>query len=145
MQRVLSFVSVTFRDQNKRTKVAEGPFPHYNQILEFPFVPPNNDFSPENLKWIQSQMYFDIFDEVTVDELKDERDFNLHNQRSELRWLGSFSIPFSTIYQNGKVRPIVVISLLFRFGELFASKLHPFISTTITHTLRTHLFILHLL
>lgn len=65
--------------------------------------PPNNDFSPENMRTIKSQIYFDIFDELTVEHLKDERDYNLLNQRSELRWLGSFSIPFNTIHDNGKV------------------------------------------
>lgn len=96
-------MSVSFRDQNLRTKPVEGPFPQWNQILEFDFAPPNNDFSPEVLRWIRSQIYFDIFDEITVDSLKDDRDISLNNQRSECRWLGSFSIPFNTVYENGKV------------------------------------------
>lgn len=94
---------VTFEDKSKRTTFVEGPYPQFNQTLEIEFIPDNNDFSPQALKMVDKSLYFNIFDVVTLDNTKDAREHNTISQRNEYRWLGSYSIPFSTIYQNTKV------------------------------------------
>ncbi|KAG2393318.1 hypothetical protein C9374_006849 [Naegleria lovaniensis] len=101
--RLLSFVAVTFDGEMQRTKSVEGPFPQYNQTLTLNLQTPNNDYSTEALKLIDKEIYFDVFDEITVEGLKDERDYNAINQRAEFKWLGSYSVPFSTLFQNGKI------------------------------------------
>lgn len=102
-ERVFSFLSVTFQGQNKRTRAIEGPFPQFNETIELDFKAPNDDFSPDSVKFVDQQLYFDLFDEITVDTLKNDSDLYLLNQRNENRWLGSISVPFSTLYENGKI------------------------------------------
>jgi coiled-coil and C2 domain-containing protein 2A len=102
-ERVLSFVTITFGNYSRKTKIIEGPFPQFNQTLSFPFEPPNGDFSPEVLSLISQEIYFDIFDELTIDNLKDERDIHVTNRRAEFRWLGSFSIPFEILYSSKQI------------------------------------------
>ena len=65
---------------------------------------PNNDYSPSNLQGVKDVIYFNLFDEVVIDMLQDERDraTNVH-QRMERRWLGSISMPFSTVYFQSRV------------------------------------------
>ena len=101
---VRSFVEATFQNSTVRTVVAEGPNPAWNQNLELTFKPPNNDFSPENMKQVQDSLHLHLFDEVKTDILDDERERNSKiHQRIENRWLGSLSIPFSSLYQNTRI------------------------------------------
>ena len=101
---VRSYVEATFQSSTVRTVVAEGPNPAWNQNLELSFKPPNNDFSPENMKQVQDSLHLHLFDEVRVDILDDERDRDARiHQRLENRWLGSLSIPFSSLYQNTRI------------------------------------------
>ena len=101
---VRSYVEATFQATTVRTVVAEGPNPAWNQNLELPFKPPNSDFSPENMKQVQDSLHLHLFDEVKIDILDDERerDSKIH-ERIEHRWLGSLSIPFSSLYQNTRI------------------------------------------
>ncbi|XP_072045143.1 coiled-coil and C2 domain-containing protein 2A-like isoform X2 [Amphiura filiformis] len=101
---VRPFVEVVFQQSIKQTSVAEGPNPNWNEELIVPFQAPNNDYSPSNLQGVKDVIYFNLFDEVLIDMLQDERDraTNIH-QRMERRWLGSISMPFSTIYFQNRV------------------------------------------
>jgi len=53
-------------------------------------------------------VYLHVYDEVGIDLLEDERrrETDIH-QRLEKRWLGSITIPFSTLYNNGRVRAML--------------------------------------
>ena len=101
---VRSFVEASFQHNTARTVVADGPNPTWNQNMELSFKPPNNDFSPENMKKVQDCLHLHLFDEVKVDILEDERErtSKIH-QRIENKWLGSLSIPFSSLYQNTRI------------------------------------------
>lgn len=63
-------------------------------------------------------MFLLIYDEVPVDLLEDDRrrETDIH-QRIERRWLGSITIPFSTLYTNGRV----IIKLIYPLSFLFTS------------------------
>ena len=98
------FVEISFQREHRSTFVTDGPNPHWNQELIVPLKVLNNEFSANNLRQISDIVYFNVFDEIIVDILEDDRlrDTNIH-QRLERRWLGSFQIPFSTIYSNSRV------------------------------------------
>ena len=65
---------------------------------------PNEDYSAANLQTVKDTIYIHLFDEVITDLLEDDRDrgTNVH-QRMERRWLGSISMPFTTVYFQGRV------------------------------------------
>ncbi len=65
---------------------------------------PNDDYSQANLSRMDDLVYFHVYDEVAIDLLEDDRrrETDIH-QRLEKRWLGTISIPFSTLYTNGRV------------------------------------------
>ena len=62
------------------------------------YRPTNNDFSPSNLQMITDAIHINMFDEVLIDILEDDRQraTNVHH-RIEKRWLGKFILPFSTL------------------------------------------------
>jgi coiled-coil and C2 domain-containing protein 2A len=59
-------------------------------------------------------VYLHVYDEVAIDLLEDDRrrETDIH-QRFEKRWLGSITIPFSTLYTNGRVGYLGLIVILF--------------------------------
>ena len=101
---VYSYVEAQFQGQTLRTTVAIGPNPAWNQELALTFKSSNNDFSPETLNRVKDSLHLHLFDEVTVDLVDDdkEKDSQVH-QRIEKKWLGSLSIPFSSLYRNTRI------------------------------------------
>lgn len=59
---------------------------------------PDSDVSHSKLQMITNNIHFNLFDEVIVDILEDnrQRPTTIHH-RIEKRWLGSFTLPFSTL------------------------------------------------
>jgi coiled-coil and C2 domain-containing protein 2A len=101
---VRPFVEVTFQQQTCVTPVVDGPNPSWNAELTIPFTSPNNDYSPTGLQTVPDEIYFNLFDELLIDVLEDDRErATTRHERIERRWLGSFSIPFSTVYSNTRV------------------------------------------
>ncbi|XP_050733212.1 coiled-coil and C2 domain-containing protein 2A-like [Eriocheir sinensis] len=101
---VRTLVEVTFQRTTLSTSVAEGPNPTWNQQLSFPFRAPNDNFSPGSLQQVREDVFLHLYDQVTQDLLDDPRlrPSTLHH-RLHHRWLGSLTIPFSTIYANAKI------------------------------------------
>ena len=68
------------------------------------FVPPDNDFSPNNLEAVTDHLYLNLYDEIFTDMVQDDRFRDRRTmQRQERNWLGTLTIPFSTIYEHGKI------------------------------------------
>ncbi|XP_064626685.1 coiled-coil and C2 domain-containing protein 2A-like isoform X3 [Lineus longissimus] len=101
---VRPYVEVMFQKEVYCTSVADGPNPSWNEDLLLHFRPPNNDFTSTNLQTVKDVIYFNLFDEVVVDVLQDDRErtTNIH-RRIEKKWLGCLRIPFSTLYLNSKI------------------------------------------
>ena len=101
---VRTFVEARFQGKSARTTVAEGPNPAWNQQLKLNFSSPNNDYSAETLGRVKDNLHLHLFDEVTVDLIEEEQDRSSHvHQRLEKKWLGSMSIPFSSLYHNTRI------------------------------------------
>eukprot|EP00762_Andalucia_godoyi_P001174 ANDGO_02017.mRNA.1 hypothetical protein NAEGRDRAFT_77673 len=97
------FVEVTFQGKRARTSSSQGSRPLFNETVQLPFNPPNDDYSPDVLRLVREEIFINVYDEVTSELVMDERDTNLFYERRERRYLGNLKIPFSTVYANRKV------------------------------------------
>jgi hypothetical protein len=103
-ERVMSFIEIHFQEQKiVRTQTVEGPSPAWNENLALNFTPPRNDFTPEALGEVRDNVVFSLFDEISTISKLDDRASDTFVTVKENRYLGSFSIPFQTIYINQKV------------------------------------------
>lgn len=101
---VRPFIEVSFQDTVYRTSTADGPNANWNQEINLPFKAPNNDLRPDSLQTCKDSFIFNVYDEVQVDVLDDERDRgNVVHKRIMRYWLGTLKIPFSTVYFKSKV------------------------------------------
>jgi coiled-coil and C2 domain-containing protein 2A len=91
---VNTFVQVTFQGRTKRTQCSSGPSPIWKEQLQLPFIPAMNDFSPQKLAQIRDEVHITLFDEVISEE------DGVRVERAEKRFIGSCSVPFSTIYMQ---------------------------------------------
>ncbi|CAH1773716.1 unnamed protein product [Owenia fusiformis] len=97
-------IEVVFQRNKEQTTVGDGPNPSWNEELEMPFKAPNNDYSSTNLQTVNDVVFLNLFDEVLIDVLEDERQRGTNIQkRIERKWLGGLKLPFSTIYFNTRI------------------------------------------
>jgi hypothetical protein len=104
LRRVRSFVEVRFQEHLLATTTIDGTMPLWKQSISIPFLPPQQDFSPVALEQVRDEVYFTLFDEIIEDDA--ERGGFLEGEdtsRVEKYYLGSFSIPFATIYREGRI------------------------------------------
>ena len=103
-QFVRSFVEVSFQDRKVSTTSMDGQSPMWKQSLSLPFHPPQGDFSHANLALIDDNVIFTLFDEHEVDDAARGGFLEGENtRRKEKTYLGSLTVPFSTILSGHKV------------------------------------------
>ena len=107
--RINSFVEVkvSYYDQEGifRTDSIESIHPDYNHQFEFYIKPKGGKkyFSREELSKCPGEFYFTLYDEVKKEYSINEKINNIYIQRNERKYLGSFNIPFVTVFQNASI------------------------------------------
>ena len=84
-----------------------------------PLVAPEGNWSQKALLDLPDVLEFNLFDKVNK-SFADERDSSVRTVAEEARWLGSFSLPFATIYRNTKLEgvfPLEVPPLLLGYDK----------------------------
>ncbi len=82
------------------TNIADGDFPEWNEVLSFPLQAENGKrFTKEELINSKTMLYISLFDQEITPYKED--DYNsVIKMQIEYRFLGSFTIPLSSILNN---------------------------------------------
>lgn len=74
--------------------------------------------SHSKLLLMANNIYLNLFDEVIVDILEDDRrrSTTIHH-RIERRWLGKFTLPFSTLILRKMVTVLISVALIHQYIE----------------------------
>jgi hypothetical protein len=108
-QNIDSFVQVKMSyydtEQIMRTDSLDGLHPDFNYKMQFKIKPRNGEqyFSREEITKCPGSFYFSLYDEFRTEEKIQEKDANTYIYRYEKKYLGSFEIPFTTIFQNANL------------------------------------------
>ncbi|KNC98997.1 uncharacterized protein SPPG_09335 [Spizellomyces punctatus DAOM BR117] len=98
---VRPYVQLTFQNRHARTTTGEGPNPQWNETLMLPVTPPRGDQAGVEGELDAEEVRFDLFDEMLVDLMQEERDRDTQiHRRKDRTWLGSLTIPFSAIHEQ---------------------------------------------
>ena len=119
--RINTFVEASFQGQNSRTTSRGGTMPVWNETLRCRFVPQfsgaGSRWTASNLRQVRDKINLSLFDEQVHKNESDFRHRNAINIRRERRYLGSVSIPFTTIYNRKQIsglfrldRPVVNVA-----------------------------------
>ena len=107
--RINSFVEVkiSYYDQEGvfRTDSIESIHPDYNHQFEFYIHPKDGKkyFSREELSKCPGVFYFTLYDEIKREYSVEDKINNIYIQKNERKYLGSFNIPFVTVFQNASI------------------------------------------
>ena len=104
------FVEVSFQDHSFRTEVKSGVNPIWNQRVKLEMSVPHGDWSQQALMNMSADVSFNLFD-VMERTQRDERERNVRTTREEQRWIGSFTLPFSTLYRSGEVKGVFPLAM----------------------------------
>ena len=118
MKRVNTIIEVTFGGEVIATTPLKGSTPMWRESISFRFRPPENDFNPHALNNLREMISFSLFD--IVDEDDEHRGGYMEGDktsRTEKRFLGTFSVPFVTLYHRSTIEGIFRLNTpLFNFG-----------------------------
>jgi len=103
-----SFVEGSFQGQHPRTSARGGTQPVWNETLRMRFIPSysgtTSRWTSSNMKQVRDRVRISLFDEQVHQNEKDFRHRNSVNERRERRYLGSVSVPFTTIYRRKSIQ-----------------------------------------
>uniref|UniRef100_A0A2S2Q357 Coiled-coil and C2 domain-containing protein 2A n=1 Tax=Sipha flava TaxID=143950 RepID=A0A2S2Q357_9HEMI len=101
---VQPFIEISFKNHTSRTTTAEGSNPTWNQDLQLTVRSNSVDFCPNEVQSIDDCIHINMYDEVVIDILEDDRtrETNIH-QRLERHWLGSCVIPISALFNSSQI------------------------------------------
>ncbi len=117
-KRARSVMEVRFQERANDTVCIEGAAPLWKQSFSYPFRAPQDDYTPSNIILVDENVTFTLFDEYIEDDAK--RGGYLEGERTtrtERRYLGSFTIPFATLYQESRIEGVFRLDTpIFNFG-----------------------------
>ncbi|KAI8896326.1 hypothetical protein BC833DRAFT_104494 [Globomyces pollinis-pini] len=101
------YVEISFQKKKSKTSTSEGSHPIWNETINLSIEAQNSDFRPESLMEtdIATEMvYINIFDELIVDLIEDERqrEHSTYIRRDRI-WIGSVNISLSTIWERSRL------------------------------------------
>ncbi|XP_055503429.1 protein CC2D2B-like [Leucoraja erinacea] len=100
---VQPFVEVTFQQSMYQTSIADGSQPCWNEKLEMDFRSPNGDYNSAALCKMKDKILINVFDSLTLTIPQTDCPETCRMKPHIQNWLGSISIPFSTILEQSKV------------------------------------------
>jgi hypothetical protein len=117
-KRAQTCIEVKFQENRDSTVRMPGSAPLWKQSIGLPFRAPGDDYSPSALSQVRDDVYFTLFDEVDEDDaFRGGRMEGEQTTRTERRYLGSFTVPFSTIYSMGRIEGTFRLHTpMFNFG-----------------------------
>eukprot|EP00741_Cyanophora_paradoxa_P005183 tig00000852_g5023.t1 len=100
-ERLQPYAEVRFMSRSGRTRCMEGSSPQWNEAVTMPVeIIQAKGFSPEE---VRDEISINFFDESVAEKPRDDRLKNTVTHHVERRWLGSFSLPFTTLYANERI------------------------------------------
>ena len=100
-------VKVNYYDQEAvfRTDSIESIHPDYNHQFEFYIRPKDGKktFTKDELSKCPGVFYFTLYDEIKKEYSISDKTNNIYIQKNERKYLGSFNIPFATVFQNASI------------------------------------------
>jgi len=103
-----TFVEGSFQGQHPRTSPRTGTQPMWNETLRMRFIPAysgtQSRWTASNMKQVRDKVRISVFDEQVHQNEKDFRQKNSVNERRERRYLGTVSVPFTTLYRRKTVQ-----------------------------------------
>ena len=111
--RLVAVASASFQKTECFTDAAEGPNPQWGQSFSLPLrvVGSNEEQrpSPEALSKLEADLHVCVYDEVTIVGDVDSRHENSTFTHKERRFVGSFTVPFSTILMQKRLEGLFVL------------------------------------
>jgi coiled-coil and C2 domain-containing protein 2A len=103
------FVEMRFQGQKSATTPIQGPSPQWNQMLQVQVDAPRGEFSPSVLMGMADKLHINVFDRLQTTTKLDAIDDPTGSgsiKHDERRWMGSLSVPFSTIYSSERIEGV---------------------------------------
>ena len=137
--RVLStFVEITFQGKTRRTRIAHGNEPMWNEQIEIPFQPADGRYGPDSLRRSHEPLTLVVMDEVVYERGNDEsvdarndmeeggQEFSAVNrQRIRKQFIGSTQITFGGIYRTGVIDGALRLDMPLVLSGYKQSRHHP--------------------
>jgi len=103
-----AFVEGSFQGQHPRTSARGGTQPVWNETLRMRFIPSysgtSSRWTSSNMNQVRDKVRISVFDEQVHQNETDFRHKNSVNERRERRYLGTVSVPFTTIYRRKTIQ-----------------------------------------
>lgn len=103
------FVEMRFQGKKSATAAIQGPSPQWNQMLHVQVDAPRGEFSPSVLMKMSDKLHINVFDRLQTSSKLDSIDDPTGSgciTHDERRWMGSLSVPFSTIYSSERIEGV---------------------------------------
>ena len=114
-----------FREQEDRTNASPGRSPHWKETIALSLDSQLGGLTPASALQSDDNVYISLFDEVYTPATGGRTGVNGSGYDVERRFLGSVTVPFSTIYLTGKIDGFFRLETPDDAGYTAADRVHP--------------------